>query len=90
MIQVAALAVLVGALFGVAALFGDSPEPGTVATSAAWFLPGFLLALPLAMQWLARPERRALGGSADVLAGAVVAVRWPRRSPGCRGSGRAC
>ncbi|MDN5930967.1 MAG: hypothetical protein L0I24_07885 [Pseudonocardia sp.] len=73
-IQVVALAVLVGALFGVGELFIVAPEPGTVATSAAWFLPGFLLALPLATHWLARPARRVPGGSAAVPAGAVVAV----------------
>lgn len=73
-IQVAALAVLLAVLFGVAELFVDPPEPGTVATSAAWFLPGFLLAIPLAMHWFARPARRVAGTAAAVTAGVVVAV----------------
>lgn len=75
-VQVVALAVLGAALIVVSDLFFDTPEPGTVATSAAWFLPGFLLALPLALHWFARPERRVLGLAAAVVAGAVAGAAF--------------
>jgi hypothetical protein len=73
-VQVAALAVLLSVLFAVAELFVDAPDPGTVAASAAWFLPGFLLALPMTLHWFARPERRGPGVAAAVVSAVVVAV----------------
>ena len=73
-IQVVALAVLIAVLFAVAEVFVDAPEAGTVATSAAWVLPGFGLAVPLAMHWFARPERRVVGLAAAVVSAVVVGV----------------
>jgi len=84
-VQVTALAVLVTALFAVAELFVDAPQAGPVATSAAWFLPGFVLALPMAVHWFAHPERRGLGVAAAALAAVVVAVAvapWTAVLPG--------
>lgn len=72
MVQVAALAALGTVLFGAADLFVDAPRPGTVATSAVWILPGFVLALPLAIHWFARPARRVTGLLAAVVAGAAA------------------
>lgn len=73
-IQVAALAALAALLFAIAQLFIDVPQADPVATSAAWFLPGFVLALPLAMHWFAVPPRRGAGLLVAVVAGGAVAA----------------
>lgn len=75
-VQVMALAVLITVLFGAAELLVGTAEAGTVAASAAWVLPGFLLALPLAMHWFARPARRAAGLLAGLVAGAVAGTAF--------------
>lgn len=73
-VQVLGIAALLTAVLLVRLLIGPPAPTGPLqpASTLPWFLPAFLLLVPLAVHWFARPPRRVAGLLAALAAGLVV------------------